>query len=99
MKPEHRRKTPRNVRPSPLRPAHSWLRSIRERLGASQASIAVKLGMTRQSYAELEAAEARGAISLKSLQRAAAALGGEFVYAVVPPDASSGTFPDSAKKP
>ncbi len=66
------------------RPERGWLRATREGLGLSQASLAKKLGMSRQSYAELETAEARGAISLKSLQRAAEAMACELVYFVRP---------------
>jgi len=40
--------------------------------------------MTRQAYADLEAAEERGAISLNSLRRAAEAMDCELVYVVVP---------------
>ncbi len=40
--------------------------------------------MTRRAYADLESAEARGAISLKSLHRAAGAMDCDLVYFVVP---------------
>jgi hypothetical protein len=40
--------------------------------------------MTRQAYADLESAEKRGAISLKSLHRAAGAMDCDLVYFVVP---------------
>ena len=59
---------------SALKPARGWLRAVRSVLGFSQEQVAKKISMTRQSYAGLEAAEQRGAISLNSLQRAAEAI-------------------------
>jgi len=68
----------------PLQPERGWLRAIRTSLGLSQAHVAAKASMTRQAYADLEAAEERGAISLNSLRRAAAAMDAEFAYFVTP---------------
>ena len=45
------------------RPVHGWLRAVRESVNLTQASLAKKLGLSRQSYAALETSEARGAIS------------------------------------
>ena len=77
----------KGTRAAARRPVHGWLRAVRESSGVSQAGLAKKLGMSRQAYAGLEAAEARGAISLKSLQRAAEALECELVYFVLPREA------------
>ena len=85
-----------SARAAARRPARGWLRAVREGVGATQAGLAAKLGMTRQSYAQLETAEARGAISLKSLQRAAEALECEVVYFVVPRAAVAGSFAELA---
>jgi predicted DNA-binding mobile mystery protein A len=87
----------KGARSAARRPAHGWLRAVRESVGVSQTSLAQKLGMSRQSYAELEAAEARGAISLKSLQRAAEALDCELVYFVLPRAAVAETFTELAR--
>lgn len=75
-----------------------WLRAVRESSGATQAGLAAKLGMTRQSYAQLETAEARGVISLKSLQRAAEAMECEDVYFVVPRAGVAETFSELAAR-
>jgi predicted DNA-binding mobile mystery protein A len=80
------------------RPAHGWLRAVRESIGMSQASVATKLGMSRQSYAGLETAEARGSISLKSLQRAVEAMGCELVYFVLPREAVAQNFAELAQR-
>lgn len=88
------------------RPERGWLRAVRTSLGLSQAHVAGRAGMTRQAYADLEAAEERGAISLNSLRRAAEAMDADFVYYVVPraeametPTLDSGTEPDDGELP
>ena len=80
------------------RPVRGWLRAVRESSGATQAGLAAKLGMSRQSYAQLETAEARRAISLKSLQRAAEAMECEVVYFVVPRAGVAESFADLAAR-
>lgn len=86
------------VRAAARRPVRGWLRAVREGAGGTQAGLAAKLGMTRQSYAQLETAEARGAISLKSLQRAAEAMECEVVYFVVPRAAVAESFTELREK-
>jgi len=66
------------------KPARGWLRAIREAIGQSQGDIAGRLGVKRQSYAQFEASEQTGSISMGSLRRAAAAMDCELVYFVVP---------------
>ncbi len=69
-------------RPEP--PAGGWLRAAREARGVTQKSLADRLGCKRQAWAQLEQSEARGAISLHTLRRAADALGYDLIYALVP---------------
>ena len=88
----------KTARSATRRPVRGWLRAVREGTGATQVRLAAKLGMTRQSYAQLETAEARGAISLKSLQRAAEAMECEVVYFMVPRAAVAETFADLAAR-
>ena len=64
-------------------PRGGWLQAARSTRGATQKSLATKLGFKRQAWAQLELSEARGAISLYSLRRAADALGYDLVYALV----------------
>ena len=68
------------------KPVRGWLHAVRTELGKSQKSVARELSIVRQSYADLESAEQRGAISLASLERAAQAMGCDLVYALVPQD-------------
>ena len=71
-----------------VRPKRGWLRAIREASGLSMAQVGRALGVTRQHFAFLEKSEADERITLKSLKRAAEALGCELVYAVVPKSGS-----------
>lgn len=80
----------RKIQPSSERPERGWLRAVRTSLGLSQAHVAARASMTRQAYADLEAAEERGAISLNSLRRAAQAMDHEFAYSVVPRTEAAG---------
>lgn len=65
-------------------PAGGWVAAIREALGMSVQDFAHRLGITRASAAKLEASERRGTVQLDTLQRAAAALDCDLVYALVP---------------
>jgi transcriptional regulator with XRE-family HTH domain len=55
----------------------------------TQQALADALGCKRQACAQLERSEARGAISLYSLRKAAAAMDCELVYALVPRGANA----------
>jgi predicted DNA-binding mobile mystery protein A len=70
------------------RPNRGWLRAIREAIGMSGQQYADRLGVAWQSMADLEASEASGTITLNTLRKAAAALNGRLVYAIVPDAAS-----------
>lgn len=87
----------RPAQESALKPARGWLRAVRTVLGFSQERVAQKISMTRQSYADLEAAEQRGAISLNSLQRAAEAMDCELVYFIVPRETVARTYSELAQ--
>ena len=80
-----------------MRPSRGWLRAVRDVIDLSQHDIAKKLGIKRQSYAQLETAEERGSISLSSLRRAAEAMECELVYFIVPREAIAGTYSELAQ--
>jgi predicted DNA-binding mobile mystery protein A len=65
-------------------PPTGWIRAIRRSLGMTTAQVARRLGRTPQAVIELEQGEARGAITLKSLQNIARALDCTLVYALIP---------------
>lgn len=86
------------AREAAAKPARGWLRATRTALGLSQGDVATRLSLTQQAYAEFEAAEERGAISLNSLQRAADAMQCELVYFVVPRADVAETFSELARR-
>lgn len=69
------------VRP---RPNGGWLRAIRQGLGMTTRQLARSVGVTQAAVSEAEQTEARGDITFATLQRYAAALECEVVYALVP---------------
>jgi predicted DNA-binding mobile mystery protein A len=73
-------------------PAKGWLRAVRDAVGLTRSAVSASLGVSRQSYTYLETAEANQVITLKSLQRAADAMGCDVVYFLVPRAAAGGTF-------
>ena len=66
------------------RPPQGWLRTIRDVLGIPAREIAETLKSSRQLPVGFELAEADDTITLKSLRKAAGAIGFELVYALVP---------------
>lgn len=67
-----------------LPPPKGWIRAIRDALGMSGAQLGRRIGMRAQSIADIEKSEASGSIQLKTLRRAAEALGCVVVYALIP---------------
>jgi predicted DNA-binding mobile mystery protein A len=66
------------------RPSRGWIRAIREAVGMTTGQLAKRLGVQQPRVIELERGEADGNITVKSLERAAEALGCRLVYALVP---------------
>lgn len=66
------------------RPPRGWVKAIREALGMTADQLGQRMGVSRQRALELEESEARGAVTLESLGRAAQALECRLVYALVP---------------
>lgn len=79
------------------KPSHGWLKAVRDSVGMSQEQVAKKLGIKRQSYAEMESAEARDSISLNSLDRAAKAMDCELVYFILPREKFAHSFGELAQ--
>ncbi len=76
------------------RPAHGWLRAVRQALGLSGAALARSLRVTPTAVQDYEKAEASDTITLATFRRVAAALECELVIALVPRDGQ--TFTDLA---
>lgn len=66
------------------RPASGWLRAVRQALGLTTRQLAKRMGVTQSAVVDAERTEAKGDISLTTLQRYASALDCELAYALVP---------------
>jgi predicted DNA-binding mobile mystery protein A len=65
-------------------PKEGWIRTARKALGMSGAQLARRMDSSRAQVSHFEKREAEGNLTIKTLERAAAALGCRFVYAIVP---------------
>lgn len=65
-------------------PSEGWIASLRKALGMSGAGLARRMGVTRAAIHQAERNETDGAITLNQMEKLASALGGRFVYAIVP---------------
>jgi predicted DNA-binding mobile mystery protein A len=66
------------------RPPRGWIRAIREAIGMTTAQLGARMKVRQPRIVELEKAEVSGNITMRSLERAAEALGCRVVYALVP---------------
>jgi len=80
---DQRFKTLRPLLAAP-RPPKGWVRAIRDAIGMTAVQLAARMGVDQPRITELEKAELSGSITLRSLERAAEALGCRVVYALVP---------------
>ena len=65
-------------------PPEGWLTSMRKALGMPGAAVAARAGVTRAAIYQAERNERDGAITIRQMEKLAEAMGGRFVYAVVP---------------
>ena len=66
------------------RPPAGWLRTIRQALGMTTRQLAKAVGVTQAAVVNTERTEAKGDITLATLQRYAAALGCDVTYMLIP---------------
>ena len=66
------------------RPPRGWIKAIREALGMTASQLAQRLGVSQPRIFTIEKAEAKGSITLDTLERAAHAMDCRLVYALVP---------------
>lgn len=66
------------------RPRSGWIKTLRVALSMSAEQLADRLGLTRGRINQLENAEVHNAVTLRTLNEAANAMGCELVYAIVP---------------
>jgi len=67
----------------------SWLETFRSALGMSVNDLAARAGVSRSAVYQMQAAEENRSITLATLDKMAAAMGGRLVYAIVPNAAPS----------
>ena len=67
-----------------LKPSTGWARAVRKSLGMSAEQLARRIGVSRATIVTLERSEARGRITLASLEKLSRGLGCRMVYALVP---------------
>ncbi len=79
------------------RPGKGWIRAIRDALGMTAEQLGERIGVSQPTVQGLEASEADDAIQLKTLRRAAEALGCELVYALVPKESLEATYNHAAR--
>ncbi len=65
-------------------PDTGWVAAMRLALGMSAEQVARRKGVSRNAVYQAERSEKEGSISLKQMENLAAAMGGKFVYAIVP---------------
>ena len=65
-------------------PKEGWVRTARKALGMTGTQLARQMGISKAQVLQTEKGEAAGSATIKTMQKAAAALGCQFVYAIVP---------------
>lgn len=68
------------------RPAAGWVRAIRVAMGMTREQLASRIGLRGPTVNTLERSEARGTITIESLEKLARGMGCRVVYAIVPPE-------------
>ena len=67
-------------------PSRGWIAAMRAALGMSAEYVAQRKGVSRNAVYQAERSEKEGAVSLKQMEQLATAMGGKFVYAIIPHD-------------
>ena len=65
-------------------PPKGWIAAMRSALGMSAEYVAQRKGVSRNAVYQAERSEKDGAVSLNQMEQLAAAMGGTFVYAIIP---------------
>lgn len=65
-------------------PSDGWISIMRKALGMSAPELARRMGVTKPAIYQAERKEREGGVTLQHMEKLAEALGGRFVYAIVP---------------
>lgn len=80
------------------KPSEGWLSVLRKALGMSGAEVAARMGVSRGAVYQAERNEREGAITINQMQKLAEAMGGRFVYAIVPEGSVEGVIRAQARR-
>lgn len=67
-------------------PREGWISTMRKALGVSAPELARRMGVTKPAIYQAERKEREGGVTIQHMEKLAKALGGRFVYAIVPED-------------
>ena len=79
-------------------PREGWISIMRKALGISGPELARRLGVTRAAVYQAERKEREGGVTLRHMEELAEALGGRFVYAIVPAESVEDILHTQARK-
>lgn len=79
-------------------PSEGWLKQMRKSLGMSASSLARRIAITKPAVYQTERKELEGGVTIRQMQKFAQAMGGRFVYAVVPNNPIEETMRACARK-
>ncbi|MEM9370156.1 MAG: mobile mystery protein A [Pseudomonadota bacterium] len=65
-------------------PRGGWIATMRKTLGMTAPALARRAGVTKSAIYQAERHEREGGVTIKHMEKLAAALGGRIVYAIVP---------------
>ena len=65
-------------------PKQGWIAIMRKALGMSAPQLAERMGITKPAIYQAERKEPEGGVTIKQMEKLAEAMGGRFVYAIVP---------------
>lgn len=80
------------------KPKDGWIATMRKALGMSAPELARRTGVTKPAIYQAERKERVGGISLQHMEKLAEAMGGQFVYAIVPVDSVKDVLTSQARK-
>lgn len=79
-------------------PKESWIAVMRKALDMSAPELARRMGVTKGAIYQAERKEREGGVTLQHMEKLAEALGGRFVYAIVPNDSVEDVLRIQARK-
>lgn len=65
-------------------PREGWIATMRKALGMSAPQLARRMGVTKAAIYQAERKEREGGVTLQQMEKLAGAMGGRFVYAILP---------------